>query len=663
MDFCTPEKLLKKNATDDVRLTDQQTAILLLLAAANGELVEQNRLEREIWHNRVSDNTVKTAITNLRKCFDDEGKSVIVNERGKGYRLHKVTRAIEPTTGTEPGVVFGHQNKVLFLFLCVLIFGIFSWEVKQAVSDDEHLVVPPKEFQIMTYELGDEFGSSTHNDGNLLAYTSSSGSIFDSKVTVKDKRTQKTKLFSEFDFSSSPHWAGNSLYYQVYQEHQCSIVRSVYHSNLNFEAPERIADCGTELSVSPVSVDRYQEWLYFSYKPSPNKPFVIKRVNLRNKQVQQLTTDNDENFGAFNLALSPNAERVAYLSADAADSVHLRLLALDTLTVTELGPVFGTIGQMDWLSERELLIPSAKTLIAIDILSHVRREARRFDERVYGVEVTPGNSIVLSYGNLYKSKLVEFEAGTVETLGEVGSQLGSVIKSQSDGSLYYLSNQSGKTEIWRSYNGEKSQLTSEERGRRIRQLRLNETNNRLYYLLDKDLKAIELATGKVHYVTEEALAIQNYTFNCEGSEVLATTKFNGIWKLYRFDALGHSSPIVIKNDIYDIQADCQNFRYATASHFNKEIKIYDGQFNQPEKIFHPPTSFADSKWDFQDNALYYLYQGKLHVFEDGDERVLLTPEDKNWFFNSFSISDSNVVLTQKSKSNTYLIEITKLDKT
>ncbi len=72
-----------------VELTPKENKILNILFSATGELIERNRLQKEIWEDEgvIVGRSLDVFISKLRKKLENDPSIVLVNVHGKGYRL------------------------------------------------------------------------------------------------------------------------------------------------------------------------------------------------------------------------------------------------------------------------------------------------------------------------------------------------------------------------------------------------------------------------------------------------------------------------------------------------------------------------------------------------------------------------------------------------
>jgi len=72
---------------EEITLTKNEYELFLLIAQANGNVVERNAIMKKVfgYENYILDRTIDTHIKNIRKKCND--KDIILTIRGKGYRL------------------------------------------------------------------------------------------------------------------------------------------------------------------------------------------------------------------------------------------------------------------------------------------------------------------------------------------------------------------------------------------------------------------------------------------------------------------------------------------------------------------------------------------------------------------------------------------------
>ena len=86
--FDTVNKKLIVNEKS-IDLTGTETRLLLIFALSPNEIIEKNRIQKEIWEDEgvIVGRSLDMFISKLRKKLEFDPNIKIVVERGKGYKL------------------------------------------------------------------------------------------------------------------------------------------------------------------------------------------------------------------------------------------------------------------------------------------------------------------------------------------------------------------------------------------------------------------------------------------------------------------------------------------------------------------------------------------------------------------------------------------------
>lgn len=87
-DFYTDQRLLKNGAAT-IELSDKESKLLELFATQQNQLIERDRLLKEVWENDgiFTDRSLDMFVSRLRKILKSDRSIQITNVYGKGYKL------------------------------------------------------------------------------------------------------------------------------------------------------------------------------------------------------------------------------------------------------------------------------------------------------------------------------------------------------------------------------------------------------------------------------------------------------------------------------------------------------------------------------------------------------------------------------------------------
>lgn len=87
-DFYNDKQYLMINS-EQVELTHKESKLLYIFATAPNEIIDRNRLQKEIWEDEgiIVGRSLDVFISKLRKKLEDDSTVKLVNIHGKGYKL------------------------------------------------------------------------------------------------------------------------------------------------------------------------------------------------------------------------------------------------------------------------------------------------------------------------------------------------------------------------------------------------------------------------------------------------------------------------------------------------------------------------------------------------------------------------------------------------
>lgn len=77
------------NNTEQIELTQKESKLLYIFASAPNEIIDRNRLQKEIWEDEgiIVGRSLDVFISKLRKKLENDSTVKLVNIHGKGYKL------------------------------------------------------------------------------------------------------------------------------------------------------------------------------------------------------------------------------------------------------------------------------------------------------------------------------------------------------------------------------------------------------------------------------------------------------------------------------------------------------------------------------------------------------------------------------------------------
>lgn len=671
-----------------VTLQAKQARCLNMLIANFGSIVTRDELIEEVWQGRyVDESTINSTLSRLRNIINCKG-NVIKTHPKVGYSLickleftdtlpqastscSKLIAPLDINTEdkniTASSINLGFSIRAItmmtFIFFIACIAAYFLLLPKLNKVQPTVLEIKP-----LTYLVGTELLPNLSSDKKHLAFIHQSKIDSPLTLVVKNLETNVNTKIKNGQYVTSPYWSTDSrnIYFQTYINGQCMIEYSQILSEGKFSPSTQVTSCGNELSMSPIAVDKSNEWLYFSYKASKIEPFIIKRVNLNSRKIEQLTSPSDTTYGDYSLSLSHNGKYIAFLRSSADTVKELNYLNLTTKSVTPLLNLNNALYSLTWNEDDSniIYINDAKNLMSIDIKTSEIRTLYSSTEYIKSPSTISDKAFIVSIGKHYKSNIKEWDITNPDTpssllISSSFSDHSAVANYANDQkNVAFVSNRSGKNQIWLYANSEYQQLSEFFKQHTLSDLNFSQNGKHLAFIKDHQLQLLNLSTRIITTPLKDIENIRNLSWLCgSNDEIFASVRSNDMWNLLKINIKNNVSEKLMPA-IHSIKKDCINEQYYVTKVYEQGIFKVSKDFSSSNKVLKlNGLHFIDGEeWEVGNNQVYYLQNGDLNVFDllDGNKKKYTI--DHN-LVSQFKLVDDKVIFTNKSLNDSHLAQI------
>ena len=679
------KSLRKDDGTDEtVTLENKQCLLLQFLIENHSQVVNRDQLIETVWFGRIVEElTINAVVSRLRKVLGGEKNDYIKTHPKIGYSLVSEIKFIEKEI-VEPETIkisvpessasdlthkmrFSKNAITSFIaigFIIILVsFIIFQNKGINSTptSNISNSVTPLP----LTYQEGWELSADLSPDGKLLAFVHKATPSSNMQVMVKNLQTNKVISIESKHYTTSPKWSknGDTLFYQDFVNGQCFIKSTSVKDDLSIKKSNLITSCGNVLSMSPLAIN--EDSLFFSYKESDTEPFVIKRFNLITKQKETLTAPPIKHYGDYSLSVDTSGQKLAFIRSITSTKHELMYLNLNTSEVKFLTRFSHLPYQIDWnpTANSVVFVNENYTLSSININSLKVKPLFQSTEQILAPNILSKNELLLIIGNFYTTNINQLDL-TIDNstpsvlISSSFNDYGATHSRGSEETIAFISDRSGKDQIWISNKNEVFQLTHFDDAHLISDLKLSYDASQLLYTKNHQLFSIDVKSKKINEITKSNEYIKSPIWLCKSKESLLTVFHSkGESNLYLINTR-NSTREKLHSSINSVKADCVNNQYYVSKpgidNIFKLTKHWQIELDAYQDI---NTHFADSiEWEVYENHLYYTKNNSLYKLNliNKKQSELLKGE---FSISKFSFSNQKLIFTQRILNNTYIAKM------
>ncbi len=620
------------------RIENKHSLLLTCLIENQGDVVSKESLYEFAWGGRyTSDNNISAKISELRKILGDnyQAPNFIKTHHQRGYSLiSPVTEIKSETIGEcEPENVQAVQKStytIFFILIALLLFAVVGYSI---LGKDSASEPPSIEQTILTYLEGQEYSPDLSHDGQYLVFTHRESLHEKWQIKLKDLETGFIEDLTSNSFNNeSPIFSSDSseIFYLENAENSCRIIKVSNPLMTNARSSEVLADCGNITNISPLSLDSNDEWLYYSYVESDSNIFSIRRINTRTQTIENITAPPSYGFGDYSSALSHEGKKLALLRAAGTDSTELLVLTLSTRELRKVAEFNHTLYRVAWSQDDKSLYfyASNNDLIVLNTESLEEKVVQEVEQKQTFLKPDKQSNLLTVTGQLYNDDLYAFRLSSSSNGYELDRLTNSSFKESSpapmnkSSSFAFISNRSGKNQIWLQDAQVLKQLTNFSEEHHLSNLIFTSGEQWLAYYKDGKVFALNMETFKeVELLSDlEIKANGSISVTCNSESILTTVYLDDSWRLYEID-LSTNQKTQRSLDSRNIKTDCsKNLHYVVNNYGN--ILVKSQSWDTLSTLSIPERMEGDNSWDMHDDKLFYFKEGQLKVFDTISEQFI-----------------------------------------
>ncbi|AOT10370.1 winged helix-turn-helix domain-containing protein [Pseudoalteromonas luteoviolacea] len=521
-------------------------AVLYCLAKRQGQVVSHDEMIDEVWNSVVvSPNSLQRAIAELRKALGDDGKAqaIIKTHSKQGYSLE--AEVLWSEQQTKPVIkAHTHAKKATkpVLFLAIVLFmlsliGVFYFAKPQSEA--------PEFTQLTSLTASDvQEGAGVFSpDGKYLVFyrhlTYCESELWAKNLASEQsmKLTLSGAKFTGFTFSRDGEKLG------FLQNRACEHEPIEYQSTekncwdlvaINFAEALKSPQTPHVLKACKPTKMYHPQWLTegsFATLELQNNQLRVALHNINNHQVATLF--EDKNLHLYVLRYSPTHQLLAVIGFNKEGGQVLSLLKptgeLVAQNIIDFPASFDGSSRIypnfDPDSKR-LLYGSGKSLFELDFDGSVKPITLPLYQDIYSINFHPHSNVIVGTYGTYDSDLITMPYVDGQVLGESKPSVRSIRReeqgkwSQNTAHLAFISERSGRKQVWLSSGGEPRRLTQFNGAEYPLSVEWRANENKLYVATNQGLYLYDL-TGNYESLLSGHRLVGVYQSNLPTHTLLA----------------------------------------------------------------------------------------------------------------------------------------------
>lgn len=664
----------------EIKLGNKSHKLLSYFIQNKTTLVTRDNLIDNIWQQDfVSNSTITNQIFELRKLLGDNPKqpTFLKTIPQLGYQfIASVTpvyskdqaittldslpsREIILTATLSPSV------KRYLLLSITLLMAFITFYLNSATKHDSSTLTPFNLIPI-THEKGQEWSPALSPGGNYLAYTHRKSSQDFWQIHFKDiKNNTSFQLTSLPVDHFSPIWSpdGNTLYFTKGGDDFCSIWQADISLGFNDVTYQEISSCGDISSMSPIAIDKQNEWLYFS-KIINKTQFVITRYNLINGIEEPLSIPSKIGFGDYSLALSPDNQRLAFFRRTSTVKNQLVLLNLNTKEIDVLFHFYQVLFRLSWQRDSHYIwfLNEKNQSNRFNIFTRKIDKTYQFQHKALApYDSHNGNYIV--DGNFFLSEVISFDFAVPSNSDNYTIDISSSFSDYAPApnsdlsAIAFTSKRSGIQQIWLKDVEKLKQLTHFDLPNVISEKQISPSDEQILFLKNQKLHIINIDSQQIKDIYPELLA-KSPIWSCDGNSIFVVLEENDSQNLYR---LNPNSLLKEKlfSDITSIKQDCSTQKLYVMQ--SSQRKVFQFRLNTLDLIDTGINEYItfSRNWAVHNDEFILLKDNKL-------TKTSLTTLRKKAIklplgsFKYFQLANNRIFLSRRSHKETSIKQIVEI---
>jgi len=662
----------KKNIQVEPRLVD----VLHFLYRNREQVVERETLHSEVWHGQVtSDNAVSRSISQLRKllALSEDPQPTIETIPKVGYRLvipENDELKINPHDFEEPKskkvdrkkdkVDFTFGKVILFFVLTGIIFISYIFETFFRTPDEVNF-----NQSTLTHSSGVEKLARFSPDGKSVAYVKVEQENGEEFIYIVDPITQRTsRLTQQAKFILNLAWSpdSNKIIYSHWDnihERQCKISLL----SLDDEQPiknEQILSC-SDRSLVYLAWEQSGEKIFFNERKSFDRPYSIYSYSLVSKRKNQLTLPEQKgNFrGDYFVVGNSVGTRIAvarYLGTD-----KLRLMIYDAQNEELLASnlISKKISSITWFGSEDKLLSVIDKQLYLYEPSNNSFQPYYFIGKNSSSINTDANAkrIVFTESNI-DINLQSFDLSTGDKLTNITTTTSNELMpsfANLSNSIAYLSNQSGKFQIWvKDGRREHKKISDSPVSIGLTPLKWSPDDRFILFQHKDEIFTLNVATQTIQRIIDINHKPSVANWSVDGSSIFYSTEKSGEWQIWQYDLAKDKHRQITREGGYSANQHTNGDLYVSRIHQSGLWKLpfddnSETNFSSAEYLFEQFEGTNWLSWQLSGDLIHYfsIENSEKGLFEYNivtDTRRLVFPfSDKHLRY--FSVKENKAILT------------------
>lgn len=666
-----PDIGVLKSENTETQLESKHILILSYLLKNHNSLVTKDELREHVWGGRfTSDNNIAAKISELRRFLGDSYKNpvYIKTYHQRGYSLiasiedyelsyRAETKNLKESLQFKQEVSKSFLKKQLFLVV-FLIFTILLFNTEAVKTDEINFV----KFQNLSFLKGQEHSPSLSPNGLYMAFSSRVNPHESWILKLQDIRSNKIiDIDTDGNSHFSAEWSkdSNFLYYIKNVGLSCEIWRAKLNLDKQLFDKSKVVSCGKNASLSPISLTSDGQWLYYSYADDNQSPFYLKKINLISGREFIVTAPVSGLAGDYSHDLSPDGKQLLILRSIRGTQIEMLKMDLKTRVTSTLKilptilykAVWDHTGEYIYYYDLERNLTKFSPLTGEEVILDIPMQDVQYLSR--SIE----NKFLTVIGSFFSHHIVSahFPFSDKNSLSvEVESSFndGKVNAFSKDEQFLFVSDRSGKNQIWLKSNAVIKQLSKYRRQRELSDLQISPDGKQVAFLLDGELHIMAISSQQTRKVTNMPPLAANPVWSCDGQAILFTLFTDEGTHLARFDLISSQYRIQLEH-VDSIRSDCSLNRYfIRQSSF--EVALLDLDLNlQP---IYMPYKLKGRLWEVSDGKLYHI-KGDIMYRVTIDQGIVDTSLLPLSNVDNFSVNGDKIFFDQKTATETNISSI------
>ncbi|WP_281560123.1 winged helix-turn-helix domain-containing protein [Thalassomonas sp. RHCl1] len=572
----------------------------------------------------------------------------------------------------------------LSVLIAAVAITIILWQIIQPhVLSQQMLTKDDISIEPLTHSKGWEISPTLSQDKSLLAYTHQSDYASNYNVVIQNLESKETVTVEAENKTFAPYWSpqSNQLFYMSLENNQCSIKKRKVDHTLALSPAELITQCGPYFSpmyVHRLAVSSDLNWIYYSSKETIHSPSVLYRYHLKNHYTEALTAPQGKYDGDSGVALSPDNAKLAFKRYYDDHSESIMLLDLNNGDTSSLIKSSSLENSITWSQSGSHLLylnDVEKTLKAIHVTTGNITPLYQYPTFAEHPLMLSETEILLTFEHLHTVNVQRINLNKEQLTpaklitSSFNNHSAAIYSLNTTERIAFVSNRTGKNQIWLKEDTHLQQLTAFEGVTRIYELSFSANGENILFKMNDKLYALNITNKRVTAITPPIEATKNVLWRCHSNnQILITALKNGIWQLHQINIYSNETKL-LATGLSSIQGQCdnskQNSRYYATTPAIKGVFPLTANWEINTAYHYFPETLLDynQEWGVTAKAIYRI-NGDGELFQadltTGEIQKLDIHGISAWFM---TIHEDNLLLNDMELADTYIGKLTISDLT